>query len=89
MEKFSTPQSIIESRGNKEFKYSSIDNRVRGLHTRLVEMLKDPNYDIGHAYLIAKQFSDFDILSAADYCVRKANHPGKAFVGLFAKKMAK
>ena len=87
MEKALTSQSSIERL--KEINNSSLDNRVKSLHTRLVEQLRDPNYDkeLGYTYKIARAFSDFEIVSAADYCVRKANHPGRAFVSLLEKKL--
>jgi hypothetical protein len=86
MDKAFASQSSLERL--KAINNSSIDNRVRGLHIRLVDQLRDGQYDIGHTYKIAKRFSDHEIVSAAEYCVRKATHPGKAFVALFEKKMA-
>jgi hypothetical protein len=69
-------QSIIDSRSSKEFKQSSIDNRVKS------------NYDIGHTYKISK-FSEKEIYDLAEWCARKANTPGKAFVSIFEKKLAR
>ena len=81
-----TTQSSIEYRETKEINQSSIDNRVRKLHSELCERLKDDNYELGHTYKIAK-FSDFEIYKLADWCVRKAHTPGKAFVSIFEKKL--
>lgn len=88
MERILTSQSRFERL--KEAKHSNLDNRVKSLHLRLTEQLKDPNYDqgLGYTYKIATRFSDYEIISAAEYCVRKANHPGRAFVSLFEKKLA-
>lgn len=88
MERVLTSQSRFERL--KEIKHSNLDNRVKSLHLKLIEQLRDPNYDqgLGYTYKITKRFSDYEILSAAEYCARKATHPGKAFVALFEKKMA-
>jgi len=89
LQKAVTLESIIEYRETKEaneIKQSSIDNRVRKLHSDLCERLKDDNYELGHTYKIAK-FSDFEIYKLADWCARKANTPGKAFVSIFEKKL--
>lgn len=89
MGNIATPQSIIDYRETKEAKQSIIDNRVKGLHSRLVIQLKDESYGIGHTYMIAKKFSDYDIVTAAEYCARKARTPAAAFIALFSKKMSK
>lgn len=91
-----TPQSIGSNRLNKsinkELKQSissnRLDIRVQGLHTKLQGILNDKSYEIAHTYKIAKTFNDADIYQVADYCQRKAIHPGKAFVTIFHKKMA-
>lgn len=85
MQKAFTSQSSLERL--KETKQSSLDNRVKSLHLKLIERLNDTQYDIGHTYKIARLFSDYEIVSVADYCIRKANHPGRAFVALFEKKI--
>jgi len=89
MQRALTPQSRFE-RLKQLNSNLEINTRVKSLHTRLTEQLRDPNYDQGLGYTtkIAKRFSDYEILSAAEYCARKASHPGRAFVGLFEKKMA-
>jgi hypothetical protein len=81
-------QSIIDSRSSKEFKQSSIDNRVKSIHEQLCKQLRDSNYDIGHTYKISK-FSEKEIYDLAEWCARKANTPGKAFVSIFEKKLAR
>lgn len=85
--KLESMQSILDSRLNKSSNQSIIDNRVKGLHTKLCSMLNDSDYNIGHTYKIAKRFSDYDIYNVADYCSRKANRPGRAFVAIFQKKL--
>ena len=89
MERAITPQSRFERLKHLNSNLE-INTRVKSLHLRLTEQLGDPKYDQGLGYTtkIAQVFSDYEILSAADYCVRKANHPGKAFVALFEKKLA-
>lgn len=79
---------IIDNREIKEIKQSSIDNRVKGIHAKLCSLLHDDNYNLGHTSKIVGRFSEAEIYQVADYCVRKANHPGKAFVALFEKKLA-
>ena len=86
MERAMTTQSSIEYRETKAINKSSIDNRVKKLHSELCERLKDDTYELGHTYKIAK-FSDYDIFQLADWCARKANTPGKAFVSIFEKKL--
>lgn len=75
----------------KEVKLSTIDNRletrVQTLHFQLQDMLNDTAYDIAHTYKIAKYFDDVDIYQVAEYCRRKANMPGRAFVTIMSKKM--
>jgi len=86
MEKLITPQSSIDRlNGNNK---SSLDNRVKGLHLKLQEQLKDTTYELGYTYKIAKKFSDYEIYKVSDYCVRKARTPGRAFVSIFEKKLA-
>lgn len=89
MQKAFTSQSRFERLNEIKNSNLDIDSRVKSLHLRLTEQLKDPNYDqgLGYTYKIAKKFSDYDILSAAEYCARKANHPGKAFISLLEKKL--
>ena len=89
MERILTPQSRFERLKHLNSNLE-IDTRVKSLHTQLSKQLRDPNYDqgLGYTHKIAKRFSDYEILSAADYCTRKANHPGKAFIALFEKKLA-
>ena len=81
-------QSIIDNRKEQSSKQSIIDNRVRGLHERLCKTFNDPSYGIGHTYSIAGKLSDYDILTVADYCKRKANRPAAAFISICEKKMA-
>lgn len=80
-------QSIIDNRYDKNSKQSIIDNRVKSLHTRLCSTLHDDNYGIGHTYKIAHKLSDYDIISLADYCSRKARKPAAAFISLCEKKI--
>lgn len=81
-------QSIIDTRYEQSSNKSIIDNRVRGLHDTLIKMLDDSSYDIGYTYKIAKKLSDYDIVKVAEYCQRKANNPGKAFISICEKKIA-
>ena len=87
MEKAITTQSSIEYRENKVLNKSSIDNRVKGIHNKLQQELKDDSYELGYTYKIAKKFSDFEIFKVSEYCSRKANNPGRAFVAIFEKKL--
>lgn len=87
-----TPQSIESI--DKDLKQSigsinnnRLDTRVQGLHISLRGRLNDDNYDIAHTYKIAKLFSDAEIYKVAEYCQRKADKPGRAFVTIFKKKL--
>lgn len=82
-------QSIIDNRETKATNKSIIDNRVKGLHERLCTTLKDDSYGIGHTYTIANKLSDYDIITVADYCIRKARNPAAAFISICAKKIAR
>lgn len=85
MQKAFTSQSMIDNRETKDIK--TIDNRVKGIHLKLVDQLKDSTYEIGYTHKIARKFSDFEIYKVSDYCVRKANNPGRAFIAIFEKKL--
>lgn len=95
MQKAFTTQSSLDGAKalkNSSLDYSSnkLDSRAKMLHLRLLAILRDDKYDLGHVYKLIRstlKFSDYEILSAAEYCARKANNPGRAFVGLFEKKM--
>ena len=80
-------QSIIDNRKEQSSKQSIIDNRVKSLHQQLVKMLNDETYGIGHTYTIAGKLSDYDIISVAEYCQRKANRPAAAFISICKKKI--
>ena len=80
-------QSIIDNRRERSSNQSIIDNRVRSLHERLIKTLQDESYGIGHTYKIARKLSDYDILTVADYCSRKADRPAAAFITLCKRKM--
>lgn len=82
---FANPQSIIDDREIKDTK--TIDNRVTGIHIKLVEQLRDETYEIGYTYKIVGKFSEDEIYKVSDYCVRKARNPGHAFVAIFEKKL--
>lgn len=67
-------QSIIDS--SKKVSKSTIDyetNRLRG-------KLGDPNLGAGLVALALQWLGQAEIESISDYVLRKANHPGKAFV---------
>ena len=81
-------QSIIDNRKEQSSKQSIIDNRVRGLHETLCRTLGDSSYGIGHTYKIAGKLSDYDIMTVADYCKRKANKPAAAFITICDRKIA-
>lgn len=81
-------QSIIDNRKEQSSKQSIIDNRVKELHQRLCSILNDTSYGIGHTYKIAKKLTDYDILTVADYCKRKANIPAAAFIAICDKKIS-
>lgn len=83
-------QAVTSQSRFKRLEIKTLESRVKSLHTRLTKELGDPNYDqgLGYTWKIARKLSDYEILSAADYCKRKSTHPGKAFVGLCEKKLA-
>lgn len=85
-------QSIIDNRWEQSSKQSIIDksiidNRVKSMHERLVSMLRDSSYDIGYTHKICRKLSDYDIISIADYCKRKARRPAAAFISICEKKI--
>ena len=81
--------SSLESRGTKGSKNSSIEPRVERTKEKLRSMLKDDSYDKqgGYTHILLKSFSEAEIYDVADYCTRKANSPGRAFVAIFQKKL--
>jgi len=87
MEKAFTTQSI--TREKQSFKQSSnrLTPKMKVIHSELVKMLGDTNYSVGHTFKIADLFSESEIYQVAEYCTRKANHPGRAFVAIFEKKL--
>lgn len=87
MQQIGAVQSIIDTRGSKASNQSIIDNRVASMHQKLTDMLHDTTYDIGYTFKIAKRFSEADIYGVAEYCARKANKPGRAFVSIMEKKL--
>jgi hypothetical protein len=68
---------------SKELTQSIIDNYT----TKLRLILNDPTLHAGFVAKIIQNLSEADINDFADYCVRKADNPGRAFVGLCEKTM--
>ena len=62
---------------------SIIDNYT----TKLRLILRDESLDRRFVAKIIQNLSEADINDFADYCVRKANKPGRAFVALCTKTM--
>jgi len=87
MQKAVTTQSSIDYREINEANKSSIDNRVKGIHSKLQQQLRDESYELGYTYKIMKKFSENEIYQVSEYCTRKANNPGRAFVAIFEKKL--
>lgn len=84
MQKAFANQSI----DNREIKDTkTIDNRVAGIHIKLVEQLKDETYEISYTHKIVGKFSEAEIYKVSEYCVRKAQKPGHAFIAIFEKKL--
>lgn len=78
--------------------YRNIDNRksigfrasksiIDNYTTKLRLILNDPTLHPGFVAKIVQNLSEADINDFADYCVRKADNPGRAFVGLCEKTM--
>lgn len=86
--KHSTLDTSIVDKENSGYAKVSFDTRVRGLHTYLTEQFNDTTYGIGHTYTVAKKLTDYEIVSVAEYCKRKANNPVAAFIAICEKKIA-
>lgn len=67
-------QSTIDS--TKKLKQSTIDYQVN----RYRELLKDPTLGAGFVAQAVMKLSEHEMDHIADYAIRKAKHPGKAFV---------
>jgi hypothetical protein len=78
---------------NHPLSRSSLDNRdsrinkvnqsiIDNYTTKLRNLLRDETLDSRMVAKIVQNLSEADIHDFADYALRKANHPGKAFVKL-------
>lgn len=74
-------QSIVDNRQTKVFSQSTIDYQTNRLKTKL----GDPNLGEGLVALALMKLGEAEIEKIANYVLRKANHPGKAFVSLCNK----
>ena len=74
-------QSTVDSRLNKQVKQSTVDYHTDRLRTKL----NDPELGERLVALALLKLGEGKLTEISDYVLRKADNPGKAFVGLCNK----
>lgn len=76
-------QSTVDSRLSNKLNQSTIDYT----HHKLSVLLKDDNLGKGLVATALKRLGEAEVLSIANYAVRKGTHPGRLFVAICNKAL--